>query len=215
MAPQTLRVGLAFGRGATLALGGLLVGIPTLGGLGLLVGRSVFWPVAFLGLVCVVGGIHAGAAVNRRVRTRVAYALAYLVGMPVILLVVAGLETLSGHETVSQLLWVGAPGFAVSLALVGLVGGALDGASWRHVVVASVVFAGAGAVAGVLAALVGVTVTPIGETVGPPLRAGVAALVCVVATAVGGGWVGHARVAGLPDRPSIESQPDSRPRSAR
>ncbi|MEE2636894.1 MAG: hypothetical protein VYE68_06635 [Acidobacteriota bacterium] len=214
MAPQTLRVGLAFGRGATLVLGGLLVGIPGLGGLGLFVGRSALWPVVFLGLVCVVGGVHAGAAVNRRLRTRVAFAVAYLAGMPVTLLGVAGLETLSGHETVSQLLLGIAPGFSMSLALIGLVGVAVDGASWRHVARATSVFAGAGAAAGISVVVV-VTATPVGEMVGAPLRAGGAALVWVVAVAVGGAWVGHATVEGGADRPSVDPQSDSRRHSAR
>ena len=136
-----------------------------------------------------VGGQFAGGALRRGVRSRLAFAIAFLIGLPIPLVVVSGLEALSGREGFTELGLGFVPGFVIAYGLLGAVGSALDGDGWRRTVRASGAFAGGGLCGGVM--LAGVVTLAAGSSGGVLVAHTVgAAVACILPTAIGGWWLG-------------------------
>ena len=192
------RVAISFVGGMALPLVGVFLVVPVLGNIGAFTGGSVFRPLVVMLAMAIVGGALASGALRRGWRGRLAFAAAFPLGVCVPLLVVMSLQTLSGHESLLQLLLAFVASFALSFGLLGTVGTALlgiGGAVTRRVGVA---FTGAGAVGGlVLVAMV--TLLPAatngGTTLMLLLGSGIAFL---VPSTLGGWWLG--RQIGLAER---------------
>ena len=121
----------AFAIGTLVPLSALLVLLPLAGAWGLFIGSSMARPLAILAVACVAGGQFAGGALGRGVRLRVAFGVAFPVGLAIPLVLVSGLEALSGHETITQLALGFMPGFVFAYGLLGAVGGTLSREGWR------------------------------------------------------------------------------------
>ena len=181
-----LRVAAVFAVATLLPLAVLLVVVPLVGAWGGFVGSSVRRPLAMVLVACVVGGQWAGGRVGRGVRLRVAFGVAFPIALMIPLLTVAGLESLSGHETIVGLARWLVPAFVVAYSLLGVVGGVLSGRPSRHTVQVAGMCAGGGVVGGMV--LAGVVVGTVGlpATVAGVVRACGAVIACALPAAVGG-----------------------------
>ena len=184
------RVEVAFAVGTLVPVGTLLVVLPLAGAAGFFVGSSLGRPLAMLGVACVAGGQFAGGALRRGVRSRVAFGLAFPIGLAIPLVVVGGLEALSGHEALTELAVRFVPVFALAYGLLGTVGGALSGGGWRRTVQAVGAFTAGGVVGGVTLAAVVALVADSSGPAAPVARACGAAVACVIPPAIGGWWLG-------------------------
>ena len=130
-----------------------IVGVPALGAFGFYDGASVLLPVGLVLAACAVGGAVAGAAVGTGWRGRVAFAVAFVVGLWLPLLELGTLPALAGHERFVQLVVGLVPGFALGWCVIGAAGVALSGVTtWPRVAVSGLVFAAGGALGGLLLA---------------------------------------------------------------
>lgn len=185
-----------FAIGTLVPLSALLVLLPLAGAGGLFIGSSMARPLAILAVACVAGGQFAGGALGRGVRLRVAFGVAFPVGLAIPLVLVSGLEALSGHETITQLALGFMPGFVFAYGLLGAVGGTLSREGWRGTAQAGALFAAGGAVGGVI--LVGVVALVAGVTsaAAPMARVCGATAACCAPAAIGGWW--HAKLRHAP-----------------
>ena len=157
--PSRWRVAVAFALATLVPVTVLLVVVPLVGAWGGFIEASIQRPVAMLSVASLAAGQWAGGRLGYGVRVRVAFGAAFLIGLPIPLLIVAGLGSLSGHETVAGLAGVFMLAFSLAYSLLGAIGVGLSGFGWRCTVQVAVMFAGGGAVAGmVLAGLMGATV---------------------------------------------------------
>lgn len=181
-----LRVAVAFAVGTLVPVGTLLVGFPLVGAAGGFLGSSVGRPLAALVVACVAGGQYAGGALGGGWRARIAFGAAFLVGLPIPLVVVSGLAALSGHERVSDLAWGFAPGFGIGFGLLGVVGGILCRAHWRETVQAAGVLVAAGVIGALTLAGVVALVASTSSPAAPVARVCGAAFACAAPAAIGG-----------------------------
>ncbi|MEE2791419.1 MAG: hypothetical protein VX453_07305 [Acidobacteriota bacterium] len=180
------RVAVVFALATLFPVTVLLVAVPLVGAWGGFLEASIQRPVAMLSVVSLVAGQWAGGRLGHGVRVRVAFGAAFLIGLPLPLLIVAGLGSLSGHETVTGLAGAFMLAFALTYSLLGAVGVGLSGFGWRRTVQVAVMFAGGGAVAGmVLAGFVAGTAGA-SAPVEAVVRACGAAAACALPAAVGG-----------------------------
>lgn len=186
------RVAAAFAIGTLVPLGALLVLLPVAGAWGLFIGSSIARPLAMLGVACVAGGQFAGGALGRGVRLRVAFGVAFPVGLAIPLVLVSGLEALSGHEAVTELALGFVPEFVLAYGLLGAVGGTLSGEGGRRTAQAVAAFVGGGVIGGLT--LVGVVAVVAGSSsaAAPVARVCGAVVACCVPAALGGWW--HAKL---------------------
>ena len=180
------RVAVAFALATLFPVTVLLVGVPLAGSWGGFIEASIRRPVAMLALASFAAGQWAGGRLGHGVRVRVAFGSAFLIGLPLPLLIVAGLGSLSGHETVAGLAGVFMLAFALAYSLLGAVGIGLSGFGLRCIVQVSVMFAGGGAVAGLM--LAGFVWGTVGasDPVEAVVRTCAAAVACALPAAVGG-----------------------------
>ena len=180
----------AFAVGTLVPVGTLLLVVPLLGASGFFVGGSIARALATLGVACLAGGQFAGGALRRGVRSRLAFGVAFPIGLAIPLVVVSGLAALSGREGFTELgLFV--PGFVLAYGLLGAVGSALSGDGWRRTARTGGAFAAGGLCGGV--ALAGVAALVAGSSSGAAMVAHTvgAAVACLVPTALGGWWLGR------------------------
>ena len=184
------RVDVAFAVGTLVPVGTLLVVVPLAGAAGFFIGSSIGRPLAMLAVACVVGGQFAGGALRHGVQSRVAFGAAFPIGLAIPLVVVSGLEALSGHEAVTELAVRFVPVFALAYGLLGAVGGTLSGEGWRGTARAVCAFTGGGVVGGVTLAAVVALMAGSSSVAAPVARACGAAVACVIPGAIGGWWLG-------------------------
>ena len=180
------RVAVAFVVGTLVPVATLLVVLPLAGAAGVFIGSSVGRPFAMLGVACVAGGQFAGGALRRGRRSRVAFGVAFPIGLAMPLVVVSGLGALSGHETVTDLAVRFVPVFALAYGLLGAVGGTLSAEGWRGTAQVAGAFTGGGVVGGVtLTAVVALVASSSGAAAAVARTCG-AVVACVIPAAVGG-----------------------------
>lgn len=184
------RVAVAFAVGTLAPVVTLLVVLPLAGAAGFFNGSSIGRPFAMLLVACVAGGQFAGGALRSDVRSRVAFGVAFPIGLAIPLVVVSGLEALSGHEAVTALAARFVPVFALGYGFLGAVGGALGGEGWRETARGVGAFTGGGAVGGVALAAIVALMAGSSGAVAPVARACGAAVACVIPVVMGGWWLG-------------------------
>jgi len=195
----SLRVAVAFAVAALLPLAVLLVVVPLVGAWGGFVDSSVRRPLAMVLVACLVGGQWAGGRLGHGVRLRVAFGVAFPIALMIPLLIVAGLESLSGHETLVGLARWFVPAFALAYSLLGAVGGLLSGSPRGHTARVAGICAGGGAVGGIV--LAGVVVGTVGlpATAAGVVRVCSAVVACALPAAVGGWGLATPRLRWLDD----------------
>ena len=185
--PSRATGAMAFAIGTAVPFVVLLVGLPLLGSYGLFDGVPFISPLISLVVAAAMGGAVAGGPIGKGRRGRIALAGAYSLALWPTFVVVATLPALTGQEGVVELGGHFVPVFVMAYLVLGISGSVFAGVDWRLVLTNSVVCGGAGAVGGLLLAVV-VAVTSGYSVIAEFGLTILGASVCLVASAIGGWW---------------------------
>ena len=174
-----------------------LIALPALGAAGFFTGSSFARPIGLLLIASAAGGAVAGSATGPGWRGPLAFALAFAALIWAPLLVVSSLPALAGRESLRELA-IGLPlGFVLAYGLIGAFGSALSGhgggephpgSGGARSAIASLVFAAAGLLSGLLVAVVSSLAPGASGLAGFAINL-VGGAACVTASAAGGWWI--------------------------
>ncbi|MXY24841.1 MAG: hypothetical protein F4Y45_10005 [Acidobacteria bacterium] len=186
-----------FAAGTLIPVAVWLIALPALGAAGFFTGSSFARPIGLLLIASAAGGAVAGSATGPGWRGPLAFALAFAALIWAPLLVVSSLPALAGRESLRELA-IGLPlGFVLAYGLIGAFGSALSGhgggephpgSGWARIAIASLVFAAAGLLSGLLVAVVSSLAPGASGLAGFAINL-VGGAACVTASAAGGWWI--------------------------